>query len=183
MVKVFNCSFEVWKKGKSRRWFLCHSNPQNLKMLMQIKWRWSSKRTLLVGPFKPHLVNVEATSNTIQVDPATATSHIQLFLAAYWRARAFRRLSSRGPWRSTWRRSRGGLSIVAFWRFGLGSVSASNTGVHQPESHFSILSSRTFVITKEVATCIDLTSLLILASPLHQIQLVFVAFSSLGATV
>ena len=120
-----------------------------------------------------YLVYLKRASITIQVDPATAASYVQLFLFS---SRACRR-----PWRRRW--SWRWFCTVTFWCFGCSAISASNTGVHQPESHFSILSSRTFVVTKEVATCIDLTSLLILASLLHQIQLVFVAFSSLGATV
>ena len=120
-----------------------------------------------------YLVYLKRASTTIQVDPATAPSNVQLFL-----------FSSRAGWRS-WRRrwSWRWFRIVTFWRFRCSAVSASNTGVHQPESHFSILSSRTFVVTKEVATCIDPTSLLTLASLLNQIQLVLVAIITFFAAV
>ena len=121
----------------------------------------------------PYLVYLKRTSTTIQVDPATAASYVQLFLFS---SRACRR-----PWRRRW--SWRWFCTVTFWCFGCSAISASNTGVHQPESHFSILSSRTFVVTKEVATCIYPTSLLTLASLFHQIHLVLVAVIALFAAV
>ena len=140
--------------------------------------RWQNYFSLLFYKFPYqwpmlYLVYLKRASITIQVDPATAPSYVQLFL--------FSSRAGRRSWRRRW--SWRWFCIVTFWCSRCSAISASNTGVHQPESHFSILSSRTFVVTKEVATCIDLTSLLTLASLLHQIQLVLVAVITFFAAV
>ena len=83
-------------------------------------------------------MNVEATSNTIQVDPATATSHIQLFLAAYWRARAFKRLSSRGALKENLtevQRAAQYRRILALWSWFGQCLQHRSTSAREPFLH------------------------------------------------